>query len=147
MAQQTIGVGTVANDGTGDPLRTALTKTNANFTDLYARAQFSAVVTDASPGTSANNYSPTSYAGGTTNRLKITAAAGGTTLTGLAAAVDGWQIIIRNMSTTDVINFSHLSGSSTSANQFSCPQGVTAVLQPLTATILLYDTNQWIFIS
>ncbi len=36
MAQQTIGIGTVANDGTGDPLRTAFTKANANFTELYA---------------------------------------------------------------------------------------------------------------
>lgn len=35
MAQQTIGIGTVANDGLGDPLRTAMTKTNENFTELY----------------------------------------------------------------------------------------------------------------
>lgn len=35
MAQQTIGIGTVANDGTGDPLRTAFNKSNLNFTELY----------------------------------------------------------------------------------------------------------------
>lgn len=35
MPQQTINVGTTANDGTGDPLRTAFTKCNANFTELY----------------------------------------------------------------------------------------------------------------
>lgn len=35
MAQQTIGTGTVANDGTGDPLRTAWTKANSNFGELY----------------------------------------------------------------------------------------------------------------
>jgi len=35
MAQQTINIGTVANDGTGDPLRTAFDKSNDNFTDLY----------------------------------------------------------------------------------------------------------------
>jgi hypothetical protein len=35
MAQQTINTGTVANDGTGDSLRTSFTKTNANFTELY----------------------------------------------------------------------------------------------------------------
>lgn len=35
MAQQTINVGAAANDGTGDPLRTAFTKCNANFTELY----------------------------------------------------------------------------------------------------------------
>jgi hypothetical protein len=36
MAQQTINIGTVANDGTGDPLRTAFDKTNDNFTEVYA---------------------------------------------------------------------------------------------------------------
>ena len=35
MAKQTIGIGTTANDGTGDPLRTAFDKTNDNFTELY----------------------------------------------------------------------------------------------------------------
>lgn len=38
MSQQTIGVGTVANDGTGDQPRTAFTKVNANFTELYGGA-------------------------------------------------------------------------------------------------------------
>jgi len=36
MAKQTIGIGTTANDGTGDPLRTAFTKSNENFTEVYA---------------------------------------------------------------------------------------------------------------
>lgn len=35
MAQQTINVGTVANDGTGDPIRTGMIKVNDNFTELY----------------------------------------------------------------------------------------------------------------
>jgi len=38
MAQQTINIGTTANDHTGDPLRTAFQKINSNFTDLYAGA-------------------------------------------------------------------------------------------------------------
>jgi hypothetical protein len=36
MSQQVVNVGTAANDGTGDPLRTAMTKLNANDADLYA---------------------------------------------------------------------------------------------------------------
>lgn len=35
MAKQTINIGTNANDGTGDPLRTAFTKINENFAELY----------------------------------------------------------------------------------------------------------------
>jgi hypothetical protein len=35
MAIQSIGIGSSANDGTGDPLRSAFTKINANFVELY----------------------------------------------------------------------------------------------------------------
>jgi hypothetical protein len=37
MTQQIINVGSAANDGTGDPLRTAFNKINTNFTELYTR--------------------------------------------------------------------------------------------------------------
>lgn len=42
MAQEVINVGTVPNDGTGDPLRTAYEKCNNNFTELYARVTLGA---------------------------------------------------------------------------------------------------------
>ena len=57
MAQQQINLGTVPNDGTGDPLRTAMDKVNDNFTELYGRSPtFSGSVppegaVSASPGT------------------------------------------------------------------------------------------------
>ena len=35
MAQQLINVGIVANDGEGDPIRTAFIKSNENFTELF----------------------------------------------------------------------------------------------------------------
>ena len=37
MVQQVISIGATANDGTGDPLRTAFTKINENFTEIYAK--------------------------------------------------------------------------------------------------------------
>lgn len=39
MTQQVINVGTTANDGTGDALRTAYIKCNNNFNELYSRVQ------------------------------------------------------------------------------------------------------------
>jgi hypothetical protein len=39
MAQQTINVGTTANDGTGDSLRNGFIKTNDNFTELYSNKE------------------------------------------------------------------------------------------------------------
>ena len=35
MAQELVNIGTSANSGNGDPLRTAFTKINNNFTELY----------------------------------------------------------------------------------------------------------------
>ena len=35
MAKQTVNIGTVANDGTGDQLRTAFDKLNDNFNEVY----------------------------------------------------------------------------------------------------------------
>ena len=35
MSREIIDIGTTANDGTGDPLRTAFTKTNDNTLELY----------------------------------------------------------------------------------------------------------------
>ena len=39
MAREVINLGTVPNDGTGDPIRTAYQKCNANFGELYSRWQ------------------------------------------------------------------------------------------------------------
>jgi len=41
MAQQTLNIGSNANDGTGDTLRAAMEKVNTNFTELYASPLFS----------------------------------------------------------------------------------------------------------
>ena len=44
MALQLIGVGTAANDGTGDTLRSAAIKMNENFEELYQGVSKSALV-------------------------------------------------------------------------------------------------------
>ncbi|OUU14247.1 MAG: hypothetical protein CBB97_25295 [Candidatus Endolissoclinum sp. TMED37] len=50
MAQQSINIGSNANDGTGDPLRTAFNKINANFNELYgASAEANDILEDTSP--------------------------------------------------------------------------------------------------
>ena len=50
MAKQTIGIGSSANDGTGDPLRTAFDKINDNFTELYgSTAEANDLIEDSSP--------------------------------------------------------------------------------------------------
>lgn len=62
MAQQTINVGTTANDGTGDNLRNAFIKTNDNFTEVYSsKEDKSNKSTSTSLGTS-NTLYPTQNA-------------------------------------------------------------------------------------
>ena len=53
MAQQSVSIGSSANDGTGDPLRTAFTKINENFTEVYA-----GIGMDTDKGIDINNIPP-----------------------------------------------------------------------------------------
>jgi len=49
MPKQTINIGSSANDGTGDPLRTAFDKINDNFDELYSTSLSERVSLDTSP--------------------------------------------------------------------------------------------------
>jgi len=60
MAKQVINIGTTANDGTGDPLRTAFNKSNENFTELYSGA--GTVIADGSVTTAKLNDNAVTYA-------------------------------------------------------------------------------------
>jgi hypothetical protein len=54
MAKQTINLGTMADNKSGDPLRTAFTKINDNFDELYAQPSGSLTVSDGT-GTTIQN--------------------------------------------------------------------------------------------
>lgn len=77
MAQQNINIGAAANDGTGDQLRTAFTKSNANFTEVYGKvAALDAVTGDsvlAKTGAGAGAF--TELAAGTNSVLRRVAGA------------------------------------------------------------------------
>jgi hypothetical protein len=57
MAQQSINLGTTANDGTGDTLRAAGLKVNSNFTEVYSNVSLLQIYT-----TSAFGYANITYA-------------------------------------------------------------------------------------
>jgi hypothetical protein len=113
---------------------------------------FSNPVSDTSPGSSVNNYSPTGF-GPTTDLLKITAAVGGTTITGLSSSgrTTYSEIVMRNMSTTDSINLPQLSSSSSAHNQFansgSGSGGLGVAILPGNAITLYLDTDNWVICS
>ena len=54
MAQQTLNIGSTANDGTGDTLRVAMDKVNDNFDEIYASPLFNADIVISGNEISAN---------------------------------------------------------------------------------------------
>lgn len=80
MAQQTINIGTAANDGTGDPLRDAMDKVNDNFTELYsgsqsARAELSATSATLADDATGNVTIGSAYKGYLLYKVETSAAA------------------------------------------------------------------------
>ena len=69
MPQQIINIGALPNDGTGDPIRTAFTKTNANFSELYAG--FAQYVSRIIAGSGVSISPSTGYGEVTINMLQV----------------------------------------------------------------------------
>lgn len=87
MAKQVIGLGTVANDGTGDPARTAFGKANDNFTENY-----DAIERLQAKGTDIASATTTDIGAATGDFVHVT---GTTTITGLGTITAGRKRIVR----------------------------------------------------
>jgi hypothetical protein len=89
MAKQVIGVGAAANDGTGDPLRNAMVKINANFTELY-NGQFSGAYADLTgKPTIPTDLTDLGITDGTSNQVLTTDGAGNFTFRNETAGSGG----------------------------------------------------------
>jgi hypothetical protein len=86
MALQTIGVGTVANDGTGDSIRLAFEKTNSNFQYLLGVAQNLSTGNLAASGNISLNATSPSYWTGSFYINGVQIATVGTTFSGGSVA-------------------------------------------------------------
>lgn len=84
MAQQIIDVGNVANDGQGDPLRTAFIKTNQNFTELYNAGGVSGIANGSSNITIAEDSTINMAVAGVNDVVIVDST--GLTVNGLATA-------------------------------------------------------------
>lgn len=84
MAQQIIDVGNVANDGQGDPLRTAFIKTNQNFTELYNAGGVSGIANGTSNITIAEDSTINMAVAGVNDVVVVDST--GLTVTGIATA-------------------------------------------------------------
>lgn len=87
MAKQVIGIGTTANDGTGDAARTAFGKVNDNFTENY-----DAIERQQAKGTNIASATTTDIGAATGDFVHVT---GTTTITGLGTITAGRKRIVR----------------------------------------------------
>jgi fibronectin-binding autotransporter adhesin len=125
MARQNINIGSSANDGTGDPLRTAFDKINDNFVELYG-ADNDINTLDANMDV--NNYAITT--GVTNGDVTITPNGtgninlGSITINGSTiSANDSTQITLaENIQTTGTLN---VSGAATLATSLTLASGAT----------------------
>jgi hypothetical protein len=125
MARQNINIGSSANDGTGDPLRTAFDKINDNFIELYG-ADNDINTLDANMDV--NNYSITT--GVTNGDVTITPNGTGSIKLGAMKFVgttmssdDSTQITLaENIQTTGTLN---VSGATTLATSLTLASGAT----------------------
>ena len=122
MAKQTVGLGSSANDGTGDTLRSGGTKVNANFDEIYA---------EFGDGTTLSN-------GNTSGHILV---ANGTKFGNVAASGD---ISIANtgvVAVTDVSLTTNTLGGTAGVGGFEIPQGSA----PSTTTNKLYNVSNTLY--
>ena len=114
MTQQTIGIGTGPNTGTGDPLRTAFTKVNENFTEVYntTNSNYTSAVTGLSVTASGSTaYLIDQYSG---NNPTVYVS-GGETIAFVLNNLDGHPFMIRTSSGGSSFNIglTHVSNTGT----------------------------------
>ena len=142
MAKQSLNLGSTANDGTGDPLRTAGDKSNDNFDELYNLTQ-SAV---GSVRFAAASFSPVLYTGSesiTSNALVFSNKATAQSLTMLNGSADGEIKIFVN------INAGTLTVNATSSNISTPAGGTSFTIQARGSAIIVWSATaaKWFMVS
>lgn len=114
MAKQTVNIGSAANDGTGDPLRTAFDKINDNFDELYSDdlGDVGSIIagTGISVDQATGNVTVTNSEPNATHTGDVT---GATALTIAADAVDGTKIA------DDAVDTEHIADDAVDHDQLS----------------------------
>ena len=134
MAKQTVNIGSAANDGTGDPLRTAFDKINDNFDELYSDdlGDVGSIIagTGISVDQATGNVTVTNSEPNATHTGDVT---GATALTIAADAVDGTKIA------DDAVDTEHIADDAVDHDQLS--NRYTASSAVTSATAITIDTS------
>lgn len=124
-----------------------LNSESANPTAITGTQAFSSNSVSHAPGAGpTNNYAPTGYVAGATNRLVLTPSAAASISGLLSPGIDGFSLLIVNLSATFAITFTHQDAGSAAANRFNCPGGASAVLAANAAAALSWVSGTgWVF--
>jgi hypothetical protein len=93
------------------------------------------------------NYAPTGYVAGTTNRLLLTPSAAATISGLLSPGVDGFSVVIVNLSATYAITFTHQDSGSLAANRFQLAGAVSSALGTTASALAIWVSGTgWVFV-
>ena len=118
MAQQSINLGTTANDGTGDTLRVAGLKVNSNFIEVYSNVSLLEIYTTSAFGYANTAYNNAQFAYNKANNSDFIVAANVAILRGeLTANATAGTLYVNSSITSNVANLrSEITANADSAN-------------------------------
>ena len=125
MAKQTINIGSSANDGTGDPLRTAFDKINDNFDELYGTSLTERVSLDTSPQLGGDLDVVTHSIVSTTNRDIILAPHGTGAVKASSLKFSGTSISSDDSTLVQINEGLNVSGATTLSTSLALATGAT----------------------
>ena len=125
MAKQTINIGSSANDGTGDPLRTAFDKINDNFDELYGTSLTERVSLDTSPQLGGDLDVVTHSIVSTTNRDIVLAPHGTGAVKASSLKFSGTSISSDDSTQVQINEGLNVSGATTLSTSLALATGAT----------------------
>ena len=125
MAKQTINIGSSANDGTGDPLRTAFDKINDNFDELYGTSLTERVSLDTSPQLGGDLDVVTHSIVSTTNRDIVLAPHGTGAVKASSLKFSGTSISSDDSTLVQINEGLNVSGATTLSTSLALATGAT----------------------
>ena len=125
MAKQTINIGSSANDGTGDPLRTAFDKINDNFDELYGTSLTERVSLDTSPQLGGNLDVVTHSIVSTSNRDIVLAPNGTGAVKASSLKFSGTSISSDDSTLVQINEGLNVSGATTLSTSLALATGAT----------------------
>jgi hypothetical protein len=102
-----------------------------------------AIVTPTALSGDVDNYGPTDL--DRAAQLRIDGGASNRNITGIRAGVDGQELVVANIGTTNSLVLVHESGSSTAANRILGANGANVTIRPTGMCRLIYDgtSSRW----